>query len=184
MSSHGKIDINNAIFVLIDIQEKFIPHIYQIDRIIKNANILLEGSRILDIPTMITEQYPQGLGETAKEINLGDLRKTVITKTAFDCFGDKGFVEGFWCYERSDIIIYGIESHVCVFQTALSALSEKFNVFAVKDAISSRTKENWEIGIERMRQSGVFIVSTEMILFQLMKTKEANGFKDISKLVK
>ena len=184
MNSIGNIDIDNSIFILIDIQEKFVPHIFEIDRVINNANILLKGSEILEVPTIITEQYPKGLGNTCDKLNIDFVEGDIIEKTAFDCFNDDTFAETFYSYERENIIIYGIESHVCVLQTALSAIEENFNVHVIKDAVSSRTQENWELGIERMRQSKTFIASTEMILFQLLKSKEANGFKEISNLVK
>lgn len=170
-------------FILIDIQEKFLPVIYDIETVISNANKLVKGSSILKIPLIVTEQYPRGLGHTVNSISLEN-NQEIIEKIHFDCFGCNTFIERLDALNPKTLVIFGIESHVCVLKTCLSAISKGYHVHIVADAVSSRTSENKAIALERMRQSGAFIVSTEMILFQLIDQAGTDEFKEISKLVK
>ncbi|MGB9596261.1 MAG: hydrolase [Candidatus Poribacteria bacterium] len=181
--SFGIIKRDDCFFLLIDIQEKFLPVIYDIQGVIDNANRLIQGASILDIPLLVTEQYPKGLGRTVDEIKLENDQQ-IIEKISFDCFACDEFVNAIDQINRKTIVIFGIEAHVCVLKTALSALSKSYEVHLIADAVSSRTQRNRDIAIERMRQSGVFIASTEMILFQLMEKAGTDEFKAISKLVK
>ena len=183
MNSLGIINRNKSVFILIDIQEKFIPVIKNTDKLISNANILLEASEILKIPLIVTEQYPKGLGRTSNKISLPS-NHYVIEKTEFSCFGNEEFVKKIKKLAVDSIVLFGVEAHVCILQTALDALKNNLDVHVVADAISSRTEENKQIAVERMRQSGVFIVSTEMLLFQLLGKAGGEEFKSISKLVK
>ena len=168
-------------FVLIDIQEKFIPVINKIDKVIKNSKILIKGAEILGIPLIVTEQYPKGLGNTIKEIELPP-NTEIIEKLNFNCLDCDDFVDELKKFES--LVIFGIESHVCVLQTALAAKKEGIKVYAVADAISSRTEENKQLAIDRMRQHDIEIVSTEMILFELLKKAGTDEFKDISTWIK
>ncbi len=170
-------------FVLIDIQERFLPVIHNIETVIDNANKLVSGASILKIPLVVTEQYPKGLGRTVDEIVL-DEGQEIIEKTSFDCFGCNDFVEGLEKMDAKSLVIFGIEVHVCVLKTALEAVARNHETYVVADAVSSRTEENKILALERLRQSGVFIVSTEMILFQLMDRSGTDEFKAISRLVK
>ena len=183
MNKLGIIDKKKTVFVLVDIQDKFIPVINDIDKIISNSNVLIKTSEILNIPLIVTEQYSKGLGHTSKGINLPD-KKHLIEKTSFSCFGSDEFVKKIKELKVDSIVLFGIEAHVCILKTALDALKNNFDVHVVGDAISSRTFENKSIAIERMRQSGAFIVSTEMILFQLLDRAGTEEFKLISNLIK
>lgn len=183
MNSLGIIDRNKTVFVLVDIQEKFIPVIDSVEGVIQNANILVKASEILKIPLIVTEQYPKGLGKTSDKIQLPQNRY-LIEKTAFSCFGCDEFVKKIRELSIDSIVLFGIEAHVCILKTALDALQNKLEVHVVADAVSSRTKENKQIAIERMRQSGSFIVSTEMLLFQLLHKAGTKEFKLISELIK
>lgn len=183
MAKLGIIEKDKTAFVMIDIQDKFKPVIYEIDKVIKNTNILIKAAEILKIPLVVTEQYPKGLGKTLKEIQLPQ-NQEIFDKIEFSCFGCNNFAKKIKELKVDTLVIFGIETHVCVVQTVLDALEQGYEVHVVEDAISSRTKENKKIGIERMRQSGAFIVSAEMILFQLMKKAGIEGFKEISDLVK
>jgi nicotinamidase-related amidase len=174
--------IDDTAFVLIDIQEKFLPVIYDIQGVIDNANRLVQGSSILNIPLLVTEQYPKGLGRTVEGISFES--QEIIEKIAFDCFGCDEFVNKINQLNRKSLVIFGIEAHVCVLKTSLEALNRGYEVHLVADAVSSRTQRNRDVAIERMRQSGAFIASTEMILFQLMDQAGTDEFKAISKLVK
>jgi len=183
MENIGIIDKEKTAFVLVDIQEKFIPVIYGIEELIKNSNLLIKSAQILKMPILVTEQYPKGLGKTSEKIKLSKDFK-IFEKVAFSAFGCKNFVKKINELELDTLIIFGIETHVCILQTALDLLNNNFEVHVVEDATSSRTLLNKRICIERMRQSGAFIVSTEMILFQLMKKADIIHFKEISELIK
>ncbi len=172
---------DKTIFVLIDLQEKFIPVIKKIDKVIKNSRILIKGAEILEIPLIATEQYPKGLGKTIKEIDLPP-NTEIIEKLDFNCMECDDFVETIKQFES--VVIFGIEAHVCVLQTALAIKNKEIKTYVVADAISSRTEENKQLAIDRMRQHDIEIVSTEMILFELLKKAGTDEFKDISTWIK
>ncbi|MCC6582933.1 MAG: hydrolase [Chitinophagales bacterium] len=177
----GKLNLEDCLLLVIDIQERLIPVIHQHEEVIHNANILLKGMEILGVPVIVTEQYPKGLGNTCKEIILGDDAK-VMEKITFSCLGNDHIKES--VQTEKQIIICGVEAHICVLKTALDLLDEGYQVHLITDAVSSRKKENKQVAIERMKQSGVFISSTEMILFQLLDKAGTEEFKLISKLIK
>ncbi len=129
------------------------------------------------------EQYPRGLGRTLDEINLDD-GQDIIEKISFDCFGCDDFVRKLEDIGAKSLVIFVIEAHVCVLKTALEAVTQNHETYVVGDAVSSRIEENKILALERLRQSGIFVVSTEMILFQLMDCAGTDEFKAISKLVK
>src|SRR3989338_1242210 len=180
MNHLGIINKENTAFVLIDLQEKFVPVIYDIDCITKNIDVLVKASRILGLPLIATEQYPKGLGHTINKIEIDK----IIEKISFSCFDNNEFKNKLRNLKAKILVLFGIEAHVCVLKTALDGIKNNFEVHVVSDAISSRTLENKKIAIERMKQSGVFIASTEMILFQLVKEAGSNEFKEISRLIK
>ncbi len=177
----GKLKKEDCLLLVIDIQERLIPVIHQHEEVIHNANILLKGMEILGVPVIVTEQYPKGLGNTCKEILLGEDAK-VMEKITFSCLANDYIKES--VQSKKQIIICGVEAHICVLKTALDLLDEGYQVHLITDAVSSRKKENKQVAIERMKQSGVFISSTEMILFQLLDKAGTEEFKLISKLIK
>ena len=183
MSPFGIIDRNKTLFVLIDIQDKFLPAIYKISDVISNAKILVQSASILKIPLIVTEQYPKGLGKTVSEIAIPSSTK-IIEKLHFSCFGNDEFKKRIAESGANSIVLFGIEAHVCLLKTALDALNHNLEVHVVADAVSSRTPENKSLALDRMRQSGVYIASTEMILFQLLDYSGTDEFKAISKLIK
>jgi nicotinamidase-related amidase len=182
MDTLGIIDKTKTAFVLIDIQEKFLPIIHTIDAIIDNTNILTTAAKTLNIPLLVTEQYPKGLGKTTERINIFDAK--AIEKMSFSCFGADEFVKQIKALNVTDLVLFGIETHVCVLKTALDALKDNYTVHLVVDAIGSRKNQNKNIGIKRMKQSGAFATSTESILFQLIDGAGTDEFKMISKLIK
>ncbi len=183
MDSLGIINRNKTVFVQIDIQDKFRPAIHNINDVIANAAILVQSSGILNIPLIATEQYAKGLGKTVEEIKL-PAGVCLIEKIHFSCFGNPEFKNKIKVLNVNSLILFGIEAHVCLLKTALDALHQSLEVYIVADASSSRTPENKAFALERMRQSGAFIVSTEMILFQLMEYSGTDEFKAISRLIK
>lgn len=184
MNQLGLINRDDTVFVMVDIQEQFVPVISDMEQVISNANILLKIAKILNIPLIVTEQYPQGLGHTTEQLQLPPaLRDQVIEKISFSCFDSDAFVARLDDLERSTLVLFGIEAHVCILKTALHGLKKGFDVHVIADATSSRELENKTLALDRMRQSGVFIASTEMILFQLQKVAGTDEFKKLNKLI-
>ncbi|MFC1716064.1 hydrolase [Candidatus Poribacteria bacterium] len=179
----GIIKRDETAFVLVDIQERFLPVIHNMEAVIDNANKLVSGASILKVPLIVTEQYPKGLGHTVDGIHL-DEGQEIIEKISFDCFGCDDFVKKLEEMNVKSLVIFGVEAHVCVLKTALEAVARDYETHTIADAVSSRTAKNKALALERLRQSGVFIASTEMILFQLMDCAGTDEFKAISRLVK
>ncbi len=178
----GKPDRKRTVFVMVDIQEKFVPVIRDIKEVMKNANILARAADILGIPFIFTEQYSKGLGRTVQDIKTGAAKP--IEKMHFSCMECPEFLERLIETRAKDMVLFGIESHVCVLKTALDALEKGFRVHVVADAVSSRRKEDRKYALDRMRQSGAYTVTTEMILFQLMEKAGTDEFRKISSLVR
>ncbi|MFC1723382.1 hydrolase [Nanoarchaeota archaeon] len=170
----------NPVFVMVDMQEKFLPVIADIDTIIKNSDILIQASKILNIPLISTEQYPKGLGPTIDSLSQPD----PIEKVEFSCFGSEKFSKKIQDIKPTSLILFGIETHVCILQTALEALKKGIKTYVIADATSSRTKENKRLALDHLRHKGANIYSTEMLLFQLLKKAGTEEFKEISKLIK
>lgn len=173
----------DAVLIIIDVQEKLLPKIAEREKIVNNIIKLIKFAEIMGIPIILTEQYPKGLGKTVKEIKelLPDLRP--IEKTTFNCFGSQEFKKQLEEMNASTLIITGIETHVCVSQTVLEAL-DNFKVCVIADAVSSRTTENWRIGLERMKENGAIISSTEMLMYELLKDAKTKEFKESLELLK
>jgi nicotinamidase-related amidase len=183
MSQLGIPQRKHTALLVVDVQERLMPVIHEQEKIFANVNKLLRGAEILGLETIVTEQYPKGLGNTCSEIELGE-GKTIIEKVCFSCMRSDAVSEQLKLTNIKSIIICGVESHICVLKTALDAVKEGYEVHVVADAVSSRTPENKQIAIDRMRQSGVFITSVEMILFMLLNEAGTDEFKAISKLIK
>jgi len=169
--------------LVIDIQERLMPVIYESDKIFANVNKLLKGASILNLETIVTEQYPKGLGNTCKEIELSE-GLNVIEKTCFSSMLSTEVNDQLKLTNVKSLIICGVEAHICVLKTALDALKEGYEVHIVADAVSSRTFENKQLAIKRLRHAGAYICSVEMILFQLLDYAGTEEFKAISKLIK
>ncbi len=171
----------NTILIVIDIQEKFLSVIKNINPVIENTLKLIRSFQIMKIAIIVTEQYPKGLGKTVGKIQKELKSYRPIKKAYFNCFDEKNFKIP---KKIKNLIICGIESHVCVTQTALAAIEKGFNVYLVKDAISSRKESDYKIALERAKQEGALIASTEMIIFQLLKKAGTKKFKEVIKLIK
>jgi nicotinamidase-related amidase len=169
---------------VVDIQERLLPAMHERERLLQNALRLVKGACVLNVPVLVTEQYPKGIGRTVSELAGAIPEFAPMEKTAFSCCGARDFLPSLASMKVRDVVLCGIEAHVCVCQTALDLLDQDFDVFVVEDAISSRTQENCRIGIERMRDAGAVIVSTEMILFELLGEAGTDQFKKILELIK
>jgi len=179
----GILDRKEAALLVIDIQGKIIKVIDEYQRVIDNSLKLIRGCRILGIPVYHTEQYPSGLGETVTEIK-NEFDSEAIQKMTFSCSGAGTLFGDLINSGIRQVILCGIESHVCVQQTALDLLANGFEVTITADAVSSRKKIDYEIAVDRMRDRGVDISTTEAVLFELMERCGTDEFKMISKLIK
>ncbi len=174
---------DSTALLVIDVQERLMPVIHGQEAMFANVNKLLRGAEILNLETVVTEQYPKGLGNTCKEVQLPE-NQSIIEKVCFSCMLSEPVNEQLKLTNIKSLIICGAEAHICVLKTALDALKEGYEVHVVADAVSSRTPENKQLALERMRQAGAFITSTEMILFMLLDKAGTDEFKAISKLIK
>ena len=178
------LEANSAVLLVIDVQEKLFRIMYQKEKLVDNLQRLIKWIKVLGIPVLVTEQYPQGLGATIQEIAplLTDIRP--LPKVSFSCCGDSAFLQELKAFDRQQVLISGIESHVCVYQTAYDLINGGYEVYTVGDVISSRTEENLKIGLKMMNQLGAKLTSTEAVLFELLKVAEGDKFKAISRIVK
>ncbi len=172
-----------AVLLIIDIQERLVPAMNQGEKAINNTNVLISTAKSMDMPIIVTEQYPKGLGGTVSQIqeNIEGINK--FEKTTFS-----GCVEGVMnCLHetnRKKVIVTGMETHVCVFQTVRDLLKLGYYVFVAADAVCSRTEENNNNGLSMMQDMGAVISNTETILFDLLKESGTPQFKALSKLIK
>lgn len=176
---------DNAVLVVIDVQEKLCRAMDEkvLERLVANTSILQEAAQELGIPVIATEQYVKGLGETLPPLK-ARLSDPAIEKMTFSCCGESPFPDRLKALGRKQVIVTGMETHVCVLQTVLELLDAGYAVHVVRDAVMSRRKDNWFIGIEIAHDAGAVITSTEAALFQLLKIAGTDEFKKLSKLVK
>jgi nicotinamidase-related amidase len=167
--------------LLVDVQEKLIPTIYEYQRLIANCQWLLSIAHELRIIRAASEQYPKGLGGTVAVLKEFVPNSHVMTKTTFSCAADPACLESICALNKDHVVIAGIEAHVCVLQTAIGLTENGKKVFVVADAVSSRNPNDKELALARMRQSGIEIVSKEMVLFEWLGSSTHPRFKELSK---
>jgi nicotinamidase-related amidase len=173
-----------AVAIVVDIQERLLPHIHESDIILRNCMKLIEGLKILSVPIIITQQYTRGLGPTVQSIVQMFSEFRYIEKISFSCQDEPAFRNELALLGKTDIIICGIESHVCVLQTCLDLLEAGMRPVIVEDCVSSRKPDDKLVSIERMRQEGARITSKESLLFELMRVAGNETFRSISGIVK
>jgi len=175
------LEADRCALVVVDIQEKLLPPIFENAQLVKNSQLLIRLAGILKIPALVTTQYARGLGSTVPEIASLLPETQPIDKQMFSCFGSDAFCSMLKRLpgNRNTVLLCGMESHICVMQTALGALREGYIVHVASDAVSSRTEWNWKIGLERMRAAGAIISSTEMILYELLRSSGSPAFKEL-----
>ena len=178
------LDIEKCSLVVVDVQGRLAQLMYGREAVFTNIQILIKAAKILNIPIVWCQQVPDSLGPTVSEIAelLSDTEP--INKASFSCCGDERFISKLNSLDRRQVLLCGIETHVCIYQTAVDLRSRGYEVSVAADAVSSRTLENKQIGLERLRAEGVNVSSTEMALFELLRTAEHPQFKQIAKLVK
>lgn len=175
---------DNAILVVIDVQGKLATLMHENETLFANINRMIKGARALDIPILWTEQIPDKLGETVSEIKSELDGIELLTKKTFSCCGGPGFNEQLNKLGRKQMIVTGIETHVCVYQTCMDLLKNNFEVHLVTDAVSSRIESNYHLGVQRIKEAGAILTSVEMSLFEMLKVAEGEQFKKIIQIVK
>jgi nicotinamidase-related amidase len=187
MGIKGKffLDAWDSVLVVIDVQEKLCHAMDDkvLKHLVKNAGILMDAAAELKIPVVVTEQYVKGLGETLPDLK-NRISEPALEKMTFSCCGDAAFTERLKSLGKKQVIIVGMECHVCVLQTVIELLDAGFIVHLVRDAVMSRRKDNWFVGLDAAREAGAVITSTEAALFQLLKVAGTEEFKKLSKLVR
>ncbi|MBN1795262.1 MAG: hydrolase [Sedimentisphaerales bacterium] len=177
-------EIEKCCLVIVDVQGKLAQLMHEKQSLFKHIQILIKAAKILDIPILWCQQVPDALGPTIEQIaELIDSEKP-INKASFSCCCDEQFNSRLKQAGKQQIILCGIEAHVCIYQTAVELKQAGFEVAVIADAVSSRTAQNKQIALEKMRSSGIDISSTEMMLLELLKTAEHPQFREIAKLIR
>jgi isochorismate hydrolase len=178
------LDKNEVMLVIVDIQERLAAVMPDRQRVVDNCLHLIEVSKLLNIPLLLNEQYPKGLGPTVNDIREALHPYKPLEKLTFSCCRGGSFLEALEASGRKKVILAGMETHVCVLQTVTDLLKEGYPVHVVRDATCSRTLENFNAGSEFMRDAGAVITCTETVLFQLLEKAGTEEFKNISKRIK
>lgn len=179
------LNIEDSILIIIDIQEKLVKAIPNSDEVVSNFEKIAHCADILNIPTIVTEQYPQGLGQTVRNLKDSISEGTfTVEKASFSAMQEDNFKNGILSLERKQILIGGIETHICVLQTAYDLIKEGYDVYILKDCSSSRNFFENETGLELLKQYGAKITSSEIAIFEWLKTSKNPHFKEIQALIK
>lgn len=174
----------NTGLLVIDVQEKLMEVMGRKQRVIDNITKLLHLSKLFDLPVIVTEQYPKWLGPTLHEIKECLPAYEPINKFHFNCCDVDAFNDRLDSEGSKNLVVTGVESHICVFQTCVSMLEKGYKVHVPQDAVDSRTDENWRVGLELMNKEGVSITSTETVIYQILKKAGTKEFKKMLKLLK
>lgn len=172
-----------ALFLVIDIQEKLANIMDYKEQVVSNTRVLIEAGKLMDIPIIFTEQYPKGIGYTLEALKEGLDNPEVYEKNSFNAYLEdiKNAIDA---KKKKKIIISGMETHICVLQTARELIAAGYEVFIARDAVCSRTKDNFINGLEQMEHMGATITNTEAIVFDLLKVSGTPEFKALSKMIK
>jgi nicotinamidase-related amidase len=175
---------DKAVLVVIDMQGKLAQSMYCREQLFENVQKIIKGAQVLGLPLLLTEQNPKGLGPTIPEI--ADLVPGVrrIPKLSFSCCGDEAFSKELSGLQRRQVLLSGIEAHVCLYQTTVDLVASGYEVHVLADAVSSRTAENKAIGLQKMKDAGASITSVEAALFELLRVAEGPAFKQIISILK
>jgi nicotinamidase-related amidase len=178
------LDKEDTVLLIVDIQEKLAAVMKEKEKVVRNNLHLIELAKMINMPVMVTEQYPKGLGPTVADIRNALPFYRPVEKMTFDCCGRPPFLEELKEHGKRNVVLTGMETHICVLQTCIGLLKGGINVHIVQDAVCSRTGENWKTGVDFMREAGAVVTSTETALFQLLKVAGTEEFKKISQRIK
>lgn len=178
------LDLDSTVLVIVDVQGKLATLMHDKEQLYKNLVAITAGATELDLPVIWMEQIPHKLGPTITELSELLSGQAPVSKSAFSCYAEPEFVTALEKTGRRQVLVAGIEAHICVYQTAMDLHKAGYDVEVVADAVSSRSRENRNIALEKMRSAGVGITSTEMVLFELMKTADFPEFRAVARLIK
>jgi isochorismate hydrolase len=187
MSKSGDVlvKLKDSVLLLVDIQEKFAPVISGMEGVVRNAGILLQAAKKLGVPALASEQYPQALGRTVPELRLHmEEASAYFPKMCFSAVDCEPLFTRLHRTGRRRVLITGVESHVCVLQSAFAFMDKGFTVFVVADAVSSRREWDRDMALRRMEKHGVEIVTTEMVIFEWLRVAGTPEFKSVQALIK
>jgi len=175
----------NSLMLIIDIQEKLLNAIFNKDIVNKKSEILVKAFNLLEIPTIVTEQYPKGLGETAATLKSNLNNQTCyFEKNMFNALAEEDIFNKIKSFNKKQIIIIGIETHICVYQTVMALIEQGYDVIVIKDSCGSRSELEHNDALECMKDLGAKVKTTEMLLFELLKSSKHPCFKAIQSLIK
>lgn len=181
---HMLLSASESLLLVIDIQDRLLPVMHEAERVVRQTGILLQAAARLQIPVLLTEQYPKGLGPTAPEIRAAAGDSAILEKLHFSAWSEAAVRERIASIDRPQVVIAGIEAHVCVLQTALELAGAGRKVMVVTDAISSRHPDSAAVAKDRMAAAGIGLVTTEMCLFEWLGSAAHPEFKTLSRLIK
>lgn len=181
----ARLNEHEAVLVVIDVQERFMPVLFEAKRLVEACKLLISGAKILGLPILVTEQLPEKLGQTFQELRevLGDDYRPIV-KAEFSALANETFRRTLASTGRTQLIVCGIEAHVCIRQTVLDAIDLGYDVFVAEDAISARYEFLWKSGVQSCVEAGARRVNAEAVLFELVKTAEHARFREVQAIVK
>ncbi len=184
MSIPAPLTTGSTALVVIDFQERLFPVMHAKEKLLQNVVKLVKGARVLEVPVILTEQYPKGLGPTIPEIKalLADIKP--VEKVSFSCCDNEAFGEALAALKRPQVLVCGIEAHICVYQTAMALARQGYEVQVVSDGVSSREPENKAVALQKLTAAGILPTSTEMALFELLRVARGDKFKQVSSIVR
>ncbi|KTD42061.1 hydrolase [Legionella parisiensis] len=172
----------DSLLLLVDVQEKLTPAVLDSEAFITRCEWLLKLAKRINVPILVSEQYPQGLGTTLKQFqSYFNQQECVVDKVNFSCMSEPKYAERLKQFHKKQLILIGIETHVCVLQTALEMKDAGYDVFVVADAVSCRGEQNMKYGLKRMKHAGIHLVTTEMVFFEWIRKAGTSEFKQLSK---
>ena len=183
--SSGLLDRDESVLVIIDVQERYIPHLYEGARVVEAARRLIEGAKLVGVPVLVTEQYPEGLGPTTQALRDILPRDTKpIPKRTMSCVAEPAFVDALRACGRSQVVVAGIEAQACVNQTVHELLAAELETHVVVDALSSRFRRDYEVAVERQIRAGAVPTTVEAVLLEWVRTADAPEFQQIRQLIR
>lgn len=177
------IEASRSLLLIVDVQERLAPAMTGREDVVRNCTILMRAAGEMKVPQLLSEQYPQGLGHTLAELAELASPEDIYGKVEFSCPQNAPLKERLATENRDQIVIAGIEAHVCVLQSAFDLIADKRDVFIVADAVASRRPESKELALQRMRDAGIATVTTEMVVFEWLRAASSPAFKTLSKLI-
>jgi len=174
----------DSFLLVVDVQEKLAPHVLHHSELIRRAEGLIRCARLLEVPVLLSEHSPENIGSTVPSLAGLASADRILKKTHFACTDQSALLDAFRSLKRKQVLVAGMEAHVCVMQTALGLLERGFQPFVVQDAVGSRREDDRAAALERMRAAGCAMATTEMAMFEWMENADVPQFRDVLNLVK